>query len=101
MPATAISAEPLNDGAVTPGRTRYTRPASAVINPHHSRSNGFSPDRSPAAIIVNCTAANKINAPVPALRLRYAKEKVIAYRNSSAPAIQPPRAPGLAGLLIK
>ena len=40
--------------------------------------------------MVICTDANKINAPVPALKLMYAKEKVTAYRKSIAAEIQLP-----------
>jgi hypothetical protein len=39
---------------------------------------------------VICTAANKINAPAPVLKLRYAKEKETAYRHSIAAELHPP-----------
>jgi hypothetical protein len=60
----------------------------AMNNPNHSNISGLSPVERPTAIIVICTAANRINAPVPALKLTYAKEKVTAYRKSIAAEIQ-------------
>ena len=41
----------------------------AMNNPNHSNISGLSPVERPTAIIVICTAANRINAPVPALKL--------------------------------
>ena len=38
-------------------------------NPNHSNISGLSPVERPTVIIVICTAANRINAPVPALKL--------------------------------
>ena len=38
----------------------------------------LSPDIKPATIIVSCTAPNRMSAPVPVLRLIYAKENAIA-----------------------
>ena len=40
--------------------------------------------------MVSCTAANKINAPVPALKLRKANENARAYKNRAAAEIHPP-----------
>ena len=72
MPASAISVAPTAGGASMPGIRSQTRPPIASSQPSHSETLGRSPDHSAIAIIVACTKPNRINAPVPALRLMYA-----------------------------
>src|SRR5688572_14463741 len=77
-------------GDVNPGNTRTTRPASATHKPAHSATCGLSPEPSAAASIVNCTLPNMMSAPVPALRLAYAKENGTAYTASRPADVQEP-----------
>src|ERR1700752_2922418 len=70
IPAMIINEEPSSDGALRPGITKYTSPPRASNTPSHSRSCGRSPERSATRIIVTCTLPKRINAPVPAVRLR-------------------------------
>src|SRR5688572_987737 len=94
IPAIIINAEPISEGALSPGITKYTNPPNASKTPSHSRGCGRSPERSATRIMVTCTVPKRINAPVPAVRLRYANEKVIAYMNSMVAEIQLPRTLG-------
>src|SRR6185503_1667229 len=75
IPARTINVEPSGEGALRPGMTKYTRTPRASNTPSHSWSCGRSPERSATTIMVTCTVPKRINAPVPAVRLRYANEK--------------------------
>ena len=66
MPATTISDAPSGAGALTPGSTSHTTPATAAAMPSARSGPGRSPRASPTPIIVTCTAPNSSSAPVPA-----------------------------------
>ena len=59
----------MSGGAVNPGNTSNTRPASALARPAHSSDCARSPCASATPIIVACTAPNSSKAPVPTSRL--------------------------------
>ena len=55
MPADVIREKPVREGAVTPGRTRYTMPENAVTTPIHSIGSSLFPEKRDLNIMVNLT----------------------------------------------
>src|SRR6266480_2707044 len=89
-PAPSIRIEPINEGAERPGNTRTMSPVTATMKPTTWIVSNRSPLCRPQRIIVACTDPNKSNAPVPAERSTYAKEKAAAYAKSASAESQLP-----------
>src|SRR5438874_6861555 len=66
-------------------------PVTATMKPTTWIASNRSPLCQAQRIIVACTAPNKSNAPVPAERSTYAKEKAAAYAKSASAESQLPR----------
>ena len=69
-PAASINRAPAKGGAEKPGSNNPSRPAKANDRPSHCSALKRSPFHKPWPIMLACTAPNRINAPVAAVRLR-------------------------------